>query len=116
MRLAAFFILLLLAGCAADAPADRPDDVLDHDKFVLVMTDVQLLEATSRKKLIRDGDPKERTAQFYKQLFDKHEITEEEFKRSYLWWNSEPELMVEVYEKVLENLSRLEEETKPGKN
>ena len=79
------------------------------------MTDVQLLEATSRKKLIRDGDPKGRVSQFYGQLFDKHQITQEEFERTYRWWNSQPERMIEVYEKVLENLSRLEEETKPGK-
>lgn len=116
MRLTVAFILLMLLGCAGDTPAEKPDDVMDHDTFVIVMTDVQLLEATARKKLIRDGDPKERTAQFYKQLFDKHEISEEEFKRSYLWWNSQPELMVEVYETVLENLSRLEEETKPRNN
>lgn len=116
MRLCFLLIVVVLAACSSDTPPSRPSDVLDEDSFVAVMTDVQILEATTRKKLIRDGDPRERTAQYYKQVFDKHNISQDEFERSYKWWSSNPEQMVVVYERILENLSQLEEETKPRKN
>lgn len=106
--LTAIFCVLFLFGCTAPEEEIAPDDLLSKDKFVEVMVDVQLLEAIRKQKMIREDDPTVKLASWYKEVFQKHSITEEQFTSTFTWYYGHPDEMILIYEEVFEQLSLLE--------
>lgn len=106
--LAAIFFVLLMMGCSSPDEEIAPDDLLAKDKFVEVMVDVQLLEAIRKQKMIREDDPTVKLASWYKEVFEKHSITEDQFTTTFTWYYGRPDEMILIYEEVFEQLSLLE--------
>lgn len=112
--LLAFFSIFLFACTDSDTIA-VPDSVLAKEKMADVMTDIHLLEATlnlhvgSTDKLGPDGKP------INVNIYKKHQITKEQFDESYKFYTENPELLAEVYQLVLNKLSRMQAEVSSGK-
>lgn len=96
--------LLLALGCAS-APEGPPEGVLEADAFVEVMADIQLLEASSKKRLRREDDEAAIYRGQYQAIFETHGITEAEFRASHAWWFDHPELLIGLYDGVIERLN-----------
>ncbi|MFZ6050600.1 DUF4296 domain-containing protein [Halocola ammonii] len=100
------FSVLLVAACGEQQEEQKiAEGVMSKENFTEVLTDVQLLEASMRQRFIRDEDPKLLYPIYYKQIFEKHEISEEEFKESLEYWSGQDEEMTGIYDNVIENLS-----------
>jgi hypothetical protein len=99
---------MVLLACGSQIEEEPPLDILDREKFVLVMTDVQLLEAIRKQKMIREDDPTAKLASWYKEVFEKHGISENQFTATFTWYYGHPEEMILIYEEVFEQLSLLE--------
>lgn len=99
----AVIILIFLASCSKSERIP-PADIIPRDTFVALLTDVQLLEAVSKQKMIRTDDPGPRIARYYKKTFEKFEVTEEQFLTSFKWYYEDPEDMIAIYEEVLNDL------------
>lgn len=100
------FSVLLVAACGDQQEEQKiPEGVMSKDKFTEVLTDIQLLEASMRQRFIRDEDPKLLYPIYYKQIFEKHEISEDEFKESLEYWSAQDQEMTGIYDSVIENLS-----------
>jgi hypothetical protein len=102
MRYAAI-LLIVLASCSSSERIP-PADIIPRDSFVALLTDVQLLEAVSKQKMIRTDNPGPRIARFYKKTFEKFEVSEEQFLASFKWYYEDPEDMISIYEEVLNEL------------
>jgi|688.fasta_scaffold459982_2 hypothetical protein len=111
MRLIILFLVVSLIACGRkEAAQEIPDDILPMEKFSEIMTDVHLLEAVNNQKMIREDDQKVMTAEYYEQVFEKYQISREEFEKSYTFWVSRPEDMMLIYDQVINNLNKMEEQ------
>lgn len=102
--------VVLMAGCE---PVDsdmgnRPDDLLPEGKMAAILTDAHLIEGSRSGDRIL-GDTLSIDA-YYKVMYEKHGISESAYARSFTYYNYYPEKMEGVFQRVVENLSRLEAE------
>ena len=76
--------LLSLSSCDKKPDLNKvppaPEKLMNEEKFTQVMVDVEILEATLKLKLIRKPDIRDRIMVYYDQIFDKHGITEKQFR------------------------------------
>ena len=94
-------------GCAQPS-AEPPAGVLQDSDFVQVMTEIQLLEATAKKHLRREDDEQAVYRGQYLAIFEAHGITEATFRASHAWWFDHPELLLPIYDGVVEQLNAWE--------
>ena len=99
--------MLLTLGCSS-APQGPPEGILEADMFIDVMADIQLLEASSKKRLRREDDEVAIYRGQYQAIFETHGITEAEFRSSHTWWFDHPELLNGVYDGIIERLNEWE--------
>jgi hypothetical protein len=97
-------LVLLMFGCSG-APEGPPEGVLEAEAFIDLMTDIQLLEASSKKRLRREDDEAAISRGQYIAIFEAHGITEAEFQSSHAWWFGHPELLIGIYDGVIEQLN-----------
>ena len=112
MRILRFIPLITLGFASCEAEVTVPEDVVPQEQFVEVMIDMQLLEAAFNMKHLGNKEADTIMYPRYREVYAHHGISPETFRYSYDWYLSEPELMDEVYEEVLNKLSIMEEEVK----
>ncbi len=110
MRALIFVILISLVACApepfrAELPP-APEGLLNQEKFTQVMMDVQLLEATLKLKLIRKDDINDRVMGYYQQIWEKHNITEQQYRENLTYYVSQVEVIAEIYDSLEVRISR----------
>ena len=104
-----FFILTSFA-CNSSAPeVIIPPEVMSKDSMVSILVDVHLLEATIDLGIMQGAiDPKQ--ADKYYPVFKKHNITRQQYDKNLLFYSSHPELLDQIYDKVIAGLSRKQAE------
>ena len=103
--------LLFFAGCGTGVSFEgppAPEDVIERDTFIQVLTEVHLIESALKQRLFRNDNEKERTLSYYAEFYDRWGIDEERFKNTYTWWYQQPIEMDALLEEVAENLTELE--------
>ncbi len=104
------FTCLLLFACAEEKKEVIPSDIIPKQKMADIMLDVHLLEAamslnTFRTDMVSNGNP---TPAF--DVFGKNKITEEQYNESFEYYAQHPEQLNEIYQLVMENLSKMQAE------
>lgn len=103
---------LLLSACISDEVV-IPEEILQEKQMVEVMTDVQLLESASQKGLLKtDSISNDAAGIQYAAIFRFHNTTEKQFRESYDFYQEHPKLLEEIYDKVLNELSKQQAELK----
>lgn len=102
------FVFSLLASC--DSGNKTPENVLSHNKMVDVMVDVHLAEAILRDKRISGDDVGKMTNDYYRKIFDEHNITPQKFDTSFAYYEKHIEKFNEVYRDVLVKLNKMQRE------
>ncbi|MDG1262092.1 MAG: DUF4296 domain-containing protein [Flavobacteriales bacterium] len=105
-------IFLVLVACGEEQP-EQPPGALDRAKFVQVLADIELIEGISKHKIIRNDDPETRIKGYYRDVFEKHQVSDSAFKITYDWYYSQPAEMLIIYDEVLMELKMKEEGYKP---
>ncbi len=109
------FVLIGLGWCTACEPTGqvKPNDLLAQEPMILVLKDICLVEARFQRRLsvpgINHGDL---VFENYKIIFEGHNISMEQFKNSYAYYEESPELMQQMYDSVIVVLSKEESELK----
>ncbi|NNE54879.1 MAG: DUF4296 domain-containing protein [Flavobacteriales bacterium] len=85
-----------------------PENVLKKEAFVPVFTDVQILEATYKQRIVQTTNKDSLMSLGYAHIFQKHNIDKETFERSFTWWTEQPEAMAEVYDEVEARILEME--------
>ena len=110
-----FFSLIfigLLSSCYHEVNSEVkvPDRLLSNDSIVIVLTEIQLIEgALTHKRFLHDLT-KDKKEQYYAYIYRKFNLTPELLKENLDYYNSNPDQMIAIYDKVLENLSKLQAE------
>jgi hypothetical protein len=106
----AFFVAcVLLMGCREETEVvERPEELLSKPKMVSYLVDLHLAEAKLTYSDIRKRDSLEIAFRNYEQyLYEKHDIEEQAYKRSYEYYLSNMDEMNEIYSAVVDSLSVL---------
>jgi hypothetical protein len=104
------FFSCFLFGCSDSDIITVPDHMLPKEKMAEVMVDIHILEATLNIHIGNEGKIKADGSPVHINIYNKHQITKEQFEESYTFYTENPELLVEIYQLVLNDLSRLQAE------
>lgn len=97
--------LLLACGPNAENGTDRPDNLVDEDKMVAILTEVHLNEAKVAKLILRSSDSSNLVyKQLERQLLKKYDVDTSAYSKSYIYYASHPEAMQRVYKRVVDKL------------
>lgn len=100
------FICLLLLACTGQKKK-RPDDVLDEERFQKLLTELYLLEGEASYRKAQFGEnPEKVIPPGTKKIFEEHDLTREQFERSYRYYMEDPERMKKIHDEVLNELMR----------
>jgi len=101
--LAATLLLLAMAGCKS-----TPEGVLNEEKMVAVFTDIHIAEGRLKVVGIFTDSAKKMAPVLYDQLYRNHQITAEQFQKSYDYYTSDPKKLEAILDKVIVELSKKE--------
>ena len=86
-----------------------PTDVLKSEKMILILTDIEIAEASSNQHIIK-GDSINYGAAYLKFVFEKNKVQSADFTYSMDWYAAHPELLKIIYEEVVNDLSKKQSE------
>jgi hypothetical protein len=110
-KIAIIFLSAFLFGCTDTEEVKIPDNIISKDKMAKVFVDMHLLEATLN---LNAGNPAKKE-ELNIDVFKKHGITKEKFEESYKFYTQNPSALSEVYDIVLNELSKLQAEVGASK-
>lgn len=106
---------MLLSACSDATDVKIPDNVLPKEKMAEVMVDVHLLEATINMSItVTDKAGFSEKGQLI-DVFRRHNVTRQQYDESYIFYTRHPDLLSEVYQLVLNELSKIQVEVTNGK-
>lgn len=108
-----FLIIILLHSCYHEnkAVVEEPKPLLTEEEMVIILTDIQLAEgALAYNRVHRIEYKEEYKDSIFKLIFDQHNINNKILVKNMNYYNANPEVMGEIYEQVLANLSKLQSE------
>lgn len=74
------------------------------------MVDIHIADALAQTKAQSGGNEKELTESYYQVIFKKFNITDEQFRRSYKYYEAHPDWTNRIYDGVMTDLSKKEAE------
>ena len=83
---------------------------VDQEKLINILVDIHLIEASLLG--FSDEQKDSLSAFYYQQIYEIHSITEDSFLTEMKYLKSHPDYMIEIYEKVLEEIAKRENELK----
>ena len=110
-----FFISISILFFSCGIGKDKvPDSVLPIDKMVQVQVGIHLLEAEQGQRTIDQSLNGTDTISF-QSVFKKENITKTQYDSSLIFYSAHPQLLDEVYDKVINELNKMQSEEKKKK-
>ena len=101
-----FSLFLFSCGSPAKKQVVIPSDVLPKEKMAAVVADIHIAEAETSMKPLPDSTSRGKLS--FQKIFDKNQITKAQYDTSMAFYIDHPELLNEVYEIVLNELSKMQ--------
>ena len=79
-----------------------PANILSKKVMIPIMVDVHIVEGARNGALIL-GDTNG-IEDYYAKIYEKHKITEKQFKESFAFYSANPSVFIPIYEAVLDSL------------
>lgn len=101
-------VVLTLLSCKDHTIVELKSPPITQNDFVELLTDIHLVDALSKQKLIDDN--RKLTVKFgqYKSVFQKHGVTKKEFDASMTYFSQKPDLFLAMYDSIIANYVRME--------
>lgn len=103
------FFAFILFSCGEKKQVKIPENILSKEKMVAVMVDIHIVEASMNLNLIPSGSITPKSEYYYSILKSNH-ITKKQYDESSKFYFEHVELLNEVYEGVLKELSKKQAE------
>ena len=106
----ALIALMLSFSCTPEERKNKPipDTYISPDSMVFILTDMQIAEAAIKLRSTNIDTMQALQTSYYTFIFTKHHTSRDLFKKSFNYYLSRPDTMSHIYEKVLNELSKLE--------
>ena len=100
------FLLTLLFGCSEEF--EIPKVVLNQEKMVEVMTDIQIAESYIKLKFAIQSDTIQVTDSIYAAIYRKHQISAQTYDTRFQFYSKHPDVFQLIYEQAISNLGTIE--------
>jgi hypothetical protein len=105
-KLLLFIIAFTFLQSCEKKPLVVPADVLTKDTMIAVLADVHLAEAMLQlQNLGRNDSTRAIAVGYYKTVYAKHNITQQQFDNSFRFYLKQPEILSVMYDSVITRLS-----------
>jgi hypothetical protein len=94
-------LVILFVGCASPE-VKIPENILTQEQMMPIMVDIHVIEG-ARNGSIMLGDTNG-IEDYYAKVYEKHDITEDQFKSSFAFYSDNPTVFIPIYEEVLDSL------------
>ena len=104
------FLVVVLVGCGKRVKV--PNEFPDKDSMAVILADIYYSEAVlnqGREYIRGQGDD---LPKYYKYTLNRHGIGKKDFDTIFSWYSEHPELLSEVYDKVISILNEKESRTR----
>lgn len=102
--LALFYALIFFSSCNVNQSGE---EVVDEEEMVNVLIDMHLVDAVMNYRSNQDSLQMEANSR-YNYIFKKHNIDSTTFSNSLKYYTSKNEVMLEIYDQVLDSLTAME--------
>ena len=106
------FLLLILAGFFACRQPTKeqatPEDILPKEKMGNILIDIHLAELSIQVVSSPEDSLKKAISHYYDTIFKIHHITDEDFFKSFNYYLQHPDLMDEIYQEMIIEMSKRE--------
>ncbi|WP_430815353.1 DUF4296 domain-containing protein [Carboxylicivirga sp. RSCT41] len=104
-------VLLVLASCSTRPRVPR--NLPDEGEMAQVLADIYQVESVlGQTRMSYNSSKDDKVSGYYKYVLDQHEMTKVEFDTAMSWYSANPTVLSDVYEEVIEILSRRDAELK----
>ncbi|MDB5283792.1 MAG: putative lipoprotein [Bacteroidota bacterium] len=101
------FILLLCIGCKQKLPG-IPSSVIPIEKMKYILVDMHIADGVSQTKAQGGVNEKQLIREYYAQIYKNNGVTEQDYIKSYHFYEDNPALLNKLYEDVLTEMSKVE--------
>ena len=108
MKKSLISILLLLVILSCGDSEQEAEGIIEKEKMIELLTDVQLLEATA--VFVKNKQATFELDEAYVWIFDEYGVTEEQFKKSVEYYAYDAKVYEEMYDQVIINISEKQAE------
>ena len=98
----------MIISCSQDKTVHIPDSVLPEEKMAEVLVDIHLLEATLNISTFSRDNITKSDLSPTTDILKKHEINKAQYDESFAFYTRNPQLLGEVYQQVLNDLSKMQ--------
>jgi len=110
-KIITIFCIVFLYSCSSiDERPSIPDTVLSQEKMAEVMVDVHLLEASLNVSAYSKDQVAVNTIKPNSDVLKKNNVTKIQYDESFAFYSKNPLLLTEIYQLVLNNLSKMQAE------
>ena len=102
------FIFLAFVACDK-LPVEKPENLIKEKKMIDMLVDIHIAEAAYNHmrydSIVRNSS----SANFYYSILEKYEVPDSVFEKSFIFYASVPKNFEEMYRKVMNQLSEIEQ-------
>lgn len=106
---------IILFSCTKKDEREKPEWLLEKDKMIGYLIDLHLIEARLTRLGIKRDSTDKLFKEYEKQLFDKHQIVDSVYFKSYNYYLEDVKEMKEIYVAVVDSLNVREQLLKQNK-
>ena len=105
-------ITVVLFSC--ESKKEKPENILSDIKMASVMVDMQIIESALERKVTVDTMYTYTSHELYGKVFQKHGVTEDNFKQSFDYYKQDPAVLENIFDLTIAKLSKLQAEAVKG--
>ena len=99
---------MLLMSCVSEEK--KPRGLIPEDQMAGILVDVHIFEAEAEKKKFSKDSMIYYVHKNYELIYEKHGVSKEKFEKTFSYYEDNPGQMDDLYQKVVDNLSKMEAE------
>ena len=94
-------------GCSSEERKNLPDGILNKDDMVLIISDLQLLEAAQKSLYVDVKTQESMRDTSYTIVFNKYNTTSAQFDSSMRTYSRNPKLLADIMESVAQSINTI---------
>ncbi len=110
-KLLVILFLLIIAFASCDKPPiPKPKKLIKEKEMIKMLVDIHLAEATYQKMRFDSIMKNFTSVDYYYSILDKYEVADSVFEKSFVYYASNPRQFEQMYRKVMNKLSEMEQQ------
>lgn len=97
-------MLFLFISASCGRSEKVPDHVIVPDQMVSILVDVHLLESRIDQLFLSKDSSRVIFQAYEQQLFEQYDVTEKQYRESYMWYFDNVRMMESLYGRVVDSL------------